>query len=606
MEAISSPFLQKYALNYSVTPSSPSLIFQFKISSVRIDGNHVRTPHHQTPIITTSSTTILLPKRPKNDQKIPPKPNSAHPKNDEIIARGNKNSFLVMIFNALDNLISDFIDPPLRPSIDPKHVLSGNFAPVEELPPTACPAVEGSLPPALNGVYIRNGPNPQFIPNGPYHMFDGDGMLHAVTISGGGATFCSRFVKTYKYNLEREIGSPVILNVFSAFNGLPASLARCAVAFGRYLLRQYDPRHGIGGANTSVAMISGKLFALGESDLPYRVRVKSDGDIITIGRHEPFGEAFMTMTAHPKTDAGSGEAFAFRHSIKHPFLSFFRINAEGMKLPEVAIRSLNQASLVHDFVITKNYAIFPDPQIVIEPTEVLKGKPPLRIDVAKVPRLGVIPRYAESDGEMWWVEVAGFNVVHAVNAWEEDGGDTIVMVATNVQPVEHALDRMDLVHASFERVEINVTEKIVRRRSVLSLRNLDFAVINQAYVGKKNRYVYAALGAPMPKIGGVVKIDLSLSTTDAADCTVASRLYPSGCYGGEPFFVPKEPDNPAAAEDDGFVVTYVHNENSNESKFIVMDAKSPNLDIVAAVKLPGRVPYGFHGIFVPQSQLKRL
>lgn len=510
------------------------------------------------------------------------------------------------MFNALDNFITDFIDPPLRPSIDPDHVLSGNFAPVDELPPAACTVVEGTLPPALNGVYIRNGPNPQFIPHGPYHMFDGDGMLHAVTISGGRATFCSRFVKTYKYNLEREVGSPVILNVFSAFNGLSASIARCSVTMGRYLLRQYDPRRGVGGANTSVAMISGKLFALGESDLPYRVKVKPDGEIITVGRHEAFGEAFMTMTAHPKTDAETGEAFAFRHSIKPPFLSFFRINGEGIKQAEVAIESMAEASLVHDFAITKNYAIFPDTQIVIKPTEILRGRPPLRIDPAKVSRLGVIPRYAEDDGEMWWVEVAGLNVMHAVNAWEEDGGDTIVMVAPNVQPVEHMIDRLDLIHVSLEIIEINVREKCVRRRRAVSGRNLDFAVINSAYVGKKNRYVYAAVGAPMPKIAGVVKIDLSLSTTESADCTVASRLYPPGCYGGEPFFVAKEADNPAAAEDDGYVVSYIHNEKTKESKFIVMDAKSPTLDVVAAVKLPGRVPYGFHGTFVPQSQLKTL
>lgn len=107
----------------------------------------------------------------------------------------------------------------------------------------------------------------------------------------------------------------------------------------------------------------------------------------------------------------------------------------------------------------------------------------------------------------------------------------------------------------------------------------------------------------MPKIAGVVKLDLSLST---ADCTVACHLYPPGCYGGEPFFVAKEDNNPAAEEDDGYLMTYVHNENTQESKFLVMDPKSPTLEIIAAVNLPGRVPYGFHGIFVPHSQLKNL
>lgn len=97
----------------------------------------------------------------------------------------SKPSLLATIFNKLDDCICKFLDSPLPPTVDPQHVLSGNFLPVDELPPTACDAVEGSLPPCLDGAYIRNGPNPQFIPNGPYHYFEGDGMLHMIKISKG-------------------------------------------------------------------------------------------------------------------------------------------------------------------------------------------------------------------------------------------------------------------------------------------------------------------------------------------------------------------------------------------------------------------------------------
>lgn len=118
--------------------------------------------------------------------------------------------------------------------------------------------------------------------------------------------------------------------------------------------------------------------------------------------------------------------------------------------------------------------------------------------------------------------------------------------------------------------------------------------------------MYAAVGDPMPKISGVVKLDISVSEGDRRDCIVASRMYGPRCFGGEPFFVAREPDNPEADEDDGFLVSYVHDENIGESRFLVMDAKSPNLDIVAAVKLPRRVPYGFHGLFVRESDLNKL
>ncbi|TXG73498.1 hypothetical protein EZV62_002077 [Acer yangbiense] len=108
------------------------------------------------------------------------------------------------------------------------------------------------------------------------------------------------------------------------------------------------------------------------------------------------------------------------------------------------------------------------------------------------------------------------------------------------------------------------------------------------------------VGEEVPRMSGVVKMDLEM------ECEVSTRFYGGGRYGGEPLFVPRNAtqdhlNSDVDDEDDGFVVTYIHDENSGESKFIVMDANSPCLDIVAAVKLPSRVPYGFHGLVVHQD-----
>lgn len=108
------------------------------------------------------------------------------------------------------------------------------------------------------------------------------------------------------------------------------------------------------------------------------------------------------------------------------------------------------------------------------------------------------------------------------------------------------------------------------------------------------------------KLVGVIKLDLSLSTNSSRDCTVASRSYGPSCNGSEPFFVPREPNNTSSEEDDGYLIAYVHNEETDESKLLVMDAKSPTLETVAAIKLPGRVPTGFHGLFVRECELDKL
>ncbi|KAL7159765.1 hypothetical protein ABFS83_01G049900 [Erythranthe nasuta] len=596
MDSLSSSFLPKLPLytkttiSTTTTTTSAAAVLPY-ISSVKTEDK-------------TQTTTTRPPL--KKQQPPPPPPHATyitrthHPKKPS-----EPPSLPATIINAFDYFINTFIDPPLKPSLDPRYVLSDNFAPVDELPPTECHVVEGSLPPSLDGAYIRNGPNPQFLPRGPYHLFDGDGMLHSVRISNGKATFCSRYVKTYKYEVEKEQGFPVIPNVFSGFNGLSASAARGAVTAARFLAGQFNPLNGIGLANTSLALISGKLYALGESDLPYAVKIDPNGEIHTLGRRDFNGRLTMSMTAHPKIDGETGETFAFRYGPMPPFLTFFRVESNGEKQPDVPIFSMTSPSFLHDFAITKKYAIFNEMQIGMNPMEMVAGGSPVAANAGKVPRIGVIPRYAKDESEMRWFDVPGFNMVHAVSAWDEDGGDAVVMVAPNILSVEHTLERMDLVHASIEKVRIDLKTGTVARHPI-STRNLDFAVINPAFVGKKHKYVYAAVGDPMPKISGIVKLDVSVSENDRRDCIVASRMFGDGCFAGEPFFVARQPENPNADEDDGHVVVYTHDENTGESRFLVMDAKSPNLETVAAVRLPRRVPYGFHGLFVRESDLNKL
>ncbi|KAL0438791.1 UNVERIFIED_CONTAM: putative carotenoid cleavage dioxygenase 4, chloroplastic [Sesamum latifolium] len=400
-----------------------------------------------------------------------------------------KQSLLANMFKSVDDFICSHLDLPLRRSIDPEHVLSGDFSPVDELPPTPCEVVQGSLPSCLDGVYLRNGPNPQFIPRGPYHLFDGDGMLHMIKISRGKATFCSRYVKTYKYRVERDIGHPVFPSIFSSFNGLMASMARMGLSVARVLTGQFDPViNGTGTANTSVAVISGKLYALGESDLPYEIEVTSDGDIRTIGRQDfHSSEPFMRMTAHPKVDPGTGETLAFRFHLVPPFLTFFRIGPDGRKRADVPIFTMKSTALIHDFAVTKNYAIFNDGQMVLSPLEILRGRPPMRVDPVKVPRLGVIDRYAKDESGMWWIDVPGFNMLHAVNAWEEDDGETIVVVASNLSIVDLDLGRLDLAESKLEKLRISVKAKKLVMRHPLSTKVLDFGVINPVYAGMKNR-----------------------------------------------------------------------------------------------------------------------
>ncbi|KAL9172359.1 hypothetical protein ABFS82_03G041200 [Erythranthe guttata] len=583
MDALSSSFLPKYSQSNTSFAATP------KIS-------------RRTNIIRSHSFTIF------NDHLSKLISKTAEKIKFKLINKTKPNTvpFLTTLFKSIDDFTCNSLDslsPPLPPSIDPHHVLSGNYAPVDhELPPTACELVEGysNIPRCLNGVYLRNGPNPQFLPRGPHHLLDGDGMIQMVRISDGGATFCRRYIKTYKYLTERELGYAVIPSVLSSFNGGMASMARVFVAAARVLAGEFKPAaNGFGTANLSLALIAGKLYALTESDLPYEIQVTPDGDIATVGRRDfGGGGGFFNMTAHPKVDPVTGETFAFRYSGVAPFLTYFRIGSDGRKQANVAIHAVKTATVFHDFAVTENYAVFNEGQMVITPAEILRGRRPVRVDGGKIPRIGVIEKYAEDDSGMVWVDAPGVNISHAVNAWEEDGGDTVVMVAANNERIEMVFESLDLVETRMEEIRVCLKTKKVQRR-LLSDQFLDLAAINPAYLGKKNRYVYSPVVEMPMKIVGLVKLDVSLSSDD---CVVGSHMYEPGCTGGEPFFVA---NNPADGEDDGFLITYVYDEISQESKFLIMDAKSPTLEIVAAVKLPGRVPDGIHGLFVAENYLSQ-
>lgn len=540
----------------------------------------------------SSSGTSLLSENPlyENSFGVPTAPKSP--------------SIAAVLCNAVDDLINNTLEKvPLKPWVDPRFILADNIAPVEETAPVECSEIEGTLPACLESVYIRNGPNPGYVPRSGHHLFDGDGMLHAIRIKDGRVTLCSRFVRTHKFVQEEMAGRPVMPNLFSNLYSSSAGLARGALLAVRVALGIFNPYNGVGLANTNVIYFNHKLMALAESDLPYVVKLTQQGDVQTVGR---FGfeekRQLMSMTAHPKINPDTGELFAFRYSpFGAPFLNYFRVLPTGKKEPDVGIPSILEASFIHDFAISKKYAIFPDTQIVLKVMDmVFGGRSSLRCDNTKVPRLGVIPRYASDESGMKWFDVPDLNFFHSLNAWDE--GDEIVLIAANLHPLKHVLESTHLVHSTVEKIRINLRTGIVSRKP-LSSQCLELGVINPRFVGKKNRYAYMSIGAPLPKLCGVSKLDFdSAKGTSIEECVVASRLYGESCFGSEPFFVPRSSDL-KAEEDDGYIVAFVHTERTCISSFVVMDAQSPTLEIVASVELPARVPYGFHGLFVSERDL---
>lgn len=95
---------------------------------------------------------------------------------------------------------------------------------------------------------------------------------------------------------------------------------------------------------------------------------------------------------------------------------------------------------------------------------------------------------------------------------------------------------------------------------------------------------------PMSMAGAIVKYDRqSRARSDIA--------FGQGNLPGEPVFVAAEGQK---SEDEGYLMTFVYEAETDTSRFIVMDAQTMDATPVASIELP-RIPFGFHGNWIPSS-----
>ena len=100
--------------------------------------------------------------------------------------------------------------PPIKASLRPSNhpYLNGAWTPlIEELNATDLDVLEGTIPTDIDRIYVRNTENQIHQPFGRYHPFDGDGMLHAISIRDGQADYRNRFVRTRGFEAEQEVGT---------------------------------------------------------------------------------------------------------------------------------------------------------------------------------------------------------------------------------------------------------------------------------------------------------------------------------------------------------------------------------------------------------------
>jgi len=470
--------------------------------------------------------------------------------------------------------------------------LEGNFGPVRDERTITDLVVTGTIPPHLDGRFLRNGPNPvSEVDPATYHWFMGDGMVHGVRLRDGRAEwYRNRWVRGPR--ATAALGEPVTDTRSCASANFPAGNTNVLVHRGRTL-----------------ALIEGGAGCYELSD-----------ELDTKGPCDFDGTLPGGYTAHPLRDPVTGEL----HAVSYFFgrgrtVQYSVIDADGQAVRTVDIE-VTGSPMMHSFSLTEKHVVIYDLPVTFDagqaaamtvpgqlrrPAELVLSAIVGRVRIpdpltaaisARMPtnaqlpyrwnrdypaRIGVLPRDGGS-ADIRWFDVDPCYVFHPVNAY--DDGDSVVLDlvrhdrtfdADFFGPYETA--------PTLDRWTVDLRGGAVRTER-LDDRGQEFPRIDERLLGRRHRYGYTMrVGADGLPSDTLLKHDFTTGTD-------TGRSFGRGRQIGEFVFVP---NGPGAGEDDGVLMGYVYDGATELSELTLLDAGT--LDTVATVHLPARVPHGFHG-----------
>jgi carotenoid cleavage dioxygenase len=427
----------------------------------------------------------------------------------------------------------------------PPLYLSGNYAPVtDEI--TACDlTTEGTIPPELTGWYLRNGPNPHDAAAG--HWFFGDGMVHGVRLANGRATaYRNRWVRTSTFlDGRRPTGGTEDLTA--------------------------------GTANTHVVRHAGRILALVESSLPYELAP----DLDTIGPYDFHGRLRTRMTAHPKVCPATGELHFFGYrAASAPYLTYHRADAAGNLVVHRPVHDVGP-TMMHDFALTARHVVFLDLPVVFDPGLARQGGTmPYRWDDGYGARLGVLRR-DDPHGAIRWHTIDPCYVFHTLNA--HDDGTKVVLTVVRYPELWRDSRRFDQ-SGTLWRWTVDLADGTVTERQ-LDDRDCEFPRIDDRLAGLDARY-----GTTVAS-GVLLRYDLHTGS-------VTEHPFEQDQRPSEAAFAPAD-DQPGGA---GWLMSYVYDAATDTSDLVILDATDLAAAPVATIHLPRRVPFGFHGNWLPDPR----
>jgi carotenoid cleavage dioxygenase len=282
--------------------------------------------------------------------------------------------------------------------------------------------------------------------------------------------------------------------------------------------------------------------------------------------------------------AGGGTDLRVRGygSIFSPHVTYHRADADGQLIIDRPLE-VPALTMMHDFALTANYVVFMDLPIVFNVDIAMRGSGdmPYRWDDNYGARFGLLRR-DDPYGEVRWFDIDPCYVFHVANAY--DDGRSVV-----VQAVRYPELWRD--NGGFDADGVMWTWTIDLQNGTVNESQLDDRVVEFPRIDDRLATLPARYAV---SVGDASLIRHDLVTGDAVEHRFGSESSPGGP--GEAVFVPST--SGPADESSGWYLGYVYDPERNGSDLVIIDAADFAGPPVARIKLPQRVPYGFHGNWI--------
>lgn len=466
------------------------------------------------------------------------------------------------------------------------------FRAPEEVRDAQLPLVAGTLPPALRGTLLRNGPGLQRAGSTPVHFLDGYALVASARFDGERVLYQARAVDLPLAKREQAAGRLLGRRPFTNRpGGWLANLGRLQLSTG---------------AAHEVYAWGGSVVA---ADVDGHYRLDADTlDTLGAAPLNALGGGLAQLSPMPRFDPHSGHLIAYVMQpgvLGNDSVTFVEFDAQWREQARVRHSLGLKGALLHDLVATENHYLVAQFGLLNVPQAAAGGR--VVLDAVHLPpgagRILVVPR--RGNGALRALPLPdGWQTFHLANAYEEAGrlvvDTTIYQGALDFDwlnppglgrghraPVAGSSHSGPFLCRHVLTMDSGAHEVTVHRQA-----GGEAPCIREDLTGRRHRWAYvSAQGTPGDEpvenayywYHGVAKLDCDTGRTESL-WDAGPRVYVTA-----PQFVPG-----GAQEDEGWLLAWTHDTAQGQGELVILESRDLTRGPVARLALPAPLPAASH------------